>query len=79
MLDTFIAMIARAMSKTELRDISYRAFCHPALSRKDNNLIIALCVYRENYLAGEDDIELEMCRQSLKLTKKQVKTITKGA
>lgn len=79
MLDTFIAMIARAMSEKELRDISYRAFCHPALSGKDYNLITALCVYRTNYLAGKDDTELEMCRQSLKLTKKQVKTITKGA
>ena len=79
MRDTFIAMIPKAMSEKELRDISYRAFCHPALSRKDYNLIIAMCVYRTNYLAGKDDTELEMCRQSLKLTKKQVKTITKGA
>lgn len=79
MRDTFIAMIAKAMSEKELRDISYRAFCHPELSGKDYNLITAMCVYRTNYLAGKDDTELEMCRQSLKLTKKQVKTITKGA
>lgn len=78
MKDTFIAMIARAMSEKELRDISYRAFCHPALSGKDYNLITAMCVYRTNYLAGNDDTELEMCRQSLRLTKKQTETITKG-
>ena len=79
MRDTFIAMIAKAMTKDQLQDISYRAFCHPALSGKDYNLITAMCVYRTNYLAGKDDTELEMCRQSLKLTKKQAKTITKGA
>lgn len=78
MRDNFIAMIPQAMTEQELRDISYRAFCHPAISGKDYNLITAMCVYRTNYLAGKDDTELEMCRQSLKLTKKQVKTITKG-
>lgn len=78
MLNTFIAMITKAMSEKELRDISYHAFCHPALSGKDYNLITAMCVYRTNYLAGKDDTQLEMCRQMLKLTKKQVKTITKG-
>lgn len=75
----FIWMIGQATSKDQLRDISYRAFCHPALSGKDYNLITAMCVYRTNYLAGKDDTELEMCRQSLKLTKKQIKTITEGA
>lgn len=78
MRDNFIAMIPQAMTEQELRDISYRAFCHPAISGKDYNLITAMCVYRTNWLAGKDDTELEMCRQSLKLTKKQVKTITKG-
>lgn len=77
--EQFIAMIPKAMTEQQLRDISYRAFCHPAVSGKDYSLITALCVYRTNYLAGKDDTELEMCRVSLKLTKKQVKNITKGA
>ena len=78
MIDKFIAMIPQAMSEKELREISYRAFCHPAISGKDYNLITAMCVYRTNWLAGKDDTELEMCRESLRLTKKQVKIITKG-
>ena len=79
MKDKFIAMIPQATSEKELREISYRAFCHPAISGRDYNLITAMCVYRTNWLAGKDDTELEMCRESLKLTKKQVETITKGA
>ena len=77
----FIWMIGQAKSKDELRDISYRAFLHPALSRKDDNLITALCVYRENYLAGKDDKELKECKRALKLTQKQIDmiTTTKGA
>lgn len=74
----FIWMIGQATSKDQLRDISYRAFLHPALSRKDDNLITALCVYRENYLAGKSDDELKECKKALKLTKKQIETITKG-
>ena len=81
MLNQFISMIAKAMTKDQLRDISYRAFLHPALSRKDDNLITALCAYRENYLAGKDDKELKECKRALKLTQKQIDmiTTTKGA
>lgn len=78
MVNQFISMIAKAMTKDQLRDISYRAFLHPALTRKDDNLITALCVYRENYLAGKSDDELKECKKALKLTKKQIETITKG-
>lgn len=78
MVNQFISMIAKAMTKEQLRDISYRAFLHPALTRKDDNLITALCVYRENYLAGKSDDELKECKKALKLTKKQIETITKG-
>ena len=78
MKDKFIAMIPQAMTEQELRDISYHAFCHPAISGKDYDLITAMCVYRTNWLAGKSDIELDWCRKSLKLTKKQVETITKG-
>lgn len=76
--NTFIAMITKAMTKDQLRDISYRAFLHPALTGKDDNLITALCVYRENYLDGKSDDELKECKKALKLTKKQIETITKG-
>lgn len=79
MVNRFISMIAKAMTKDQLRDISFRAFLHPALTRKEENLITALCVYRENYLAGKSDDELKECKKALELTKKQVETITKGA
>ena len=74
-MDKYLNEIKTAKSKDELRAITYRAFCDTYITGKQDDILTACSVWKENQIKGADKAQLENCVQVLKIPKKYINLI----
>ena len=74
-MEKYLQEIKTAKSKDELRAITYRAFCDTSITGKQDDILTACSVWKENQIKGADKAQLENCVQVLKIPKKYINLI----
>lgn len=74
-MDKYLQEIKTAKSKDELRAITYRAFCDTSITGKQDDILTACSVWKENQIKGADKAQLDQCVQVLKIPKKYINLI----
>lgn len=74
-MDKYLQEIKTAKSKDDLRDIAYRAFCDKTITGKQDDILTACSVWKENQIKGADKAQLDQCVQVLKIPKKYINLI----
>lgn len=74
-MDKYLQEIKTAKSKDELRAITYRAFCDNTITGKQDDILTACSVWKENQIKGADKAQLDNCVQVLKIPKKYINLI----
>ena len=75
MLETYLEQIKNAKTKPDLQDINYRAFCDNSITAKQDALLTACCVWKENQQKGATENQLDICARVLKIPKKYINKI----
>ena len=74
-MDKYLQELKTAKSKDELRSITYRAFCDTSITGKQDDILTACSVWKENQIKGADKAQLDQCVQVLKIPKKYINLI----
>ena len=74
-MEKYIHMIKVIKNKQDLRDACYESFKDTSITMKQDDLITALSVYKENALNGASESLLKECMNTLHIPKKYINMI----